>query len=123
MIKVPGFLLRRLYVKGSLQNNTGGFHFQLKNQLGSGYARKLMPLILDGEELPLESSFFTHEDQDIPLSAVSQDIPFTLSMNKSTTIKVKGVTLSKEPHKIGMSFEVQGLGTLSFDFTDMANDG
>ena len=48
-MKVPGFLLRRLYVKGSLAATEGGFEFQICNRLGSGYARRLLPLTLDGE--------------------------------------------------------------------------
>ncbi len=123
MIKVPGFLLRRLYVKGSLKNDADGFQFQIKNSLGSGYAKKVFPLMLDGEELSLESTSFIQDGHEVLLSAVSTDIPFTLPMNKSIAMIVKGVTLSDGPHKIGMSFEVQGLGKLRFDFTDLVNDG
>ena len=38
MVSVPGFLLRRLYVKESLKNTDTGFEFLLRNRLGSGYA-------------------------------------------------------------------------------------
>ena len=38
MVSVPGFLLRRLYVKGSLKNAEGGFEFQLKEIGGQGHA-------------------------------------------------------------------------------------
>ena len=38
MVSVPGFLLKRLYQRGSLKNNDTGFEFQLGNRLGSGYA-------------------------------------------------------------------------------------
>ena len=61
MVSVPGFLLRRLYVKGSLKNATGGFEFQLKNGLGSGYAHKMSPLKLDGVEVPAESTYFYYD--------------------------------------------------------------
>ena len=47
MVTVPGFLLRRLYVKQSLRNTEDGFEFQLRNRLGSGYAHKMWPLKLD----------------------------------------------------------------------------
>ena len=50
-MRVPNFLLRRLYVKGSLQPTAEGFQFQIRNRLGSGYARRLFPLTLDGGEL------------------------------------------------------------------------
>ena len=121
-MKVPAFLLRRLYVKGSLKNTPEGFQFQLRNQLGSGYARKLMPLTVDGIAVPPDSSSFTVDGREVAFSAVAEDNPFTLAMNKTTTIVVRRAPLEKAPHKIEMSFEVPGLGTMRFDFTDIPTD-
>ena len=123
MISVPSFLLKRIYVKGSLQNNEQGFQFQLKNTLGSGYGNELLPLTLDGKELPKESSYFVLDDEEVPFSAVSQERPFTLAMNKTLTIVVKGVTLAEGAHRIGFNFVAQGLGKLSFEVTDLASGG
>jgi hydroxymethylglutaryl-CoA reductase (NADPH) len=123
MITVPPFLLKRLYVKGSLRNNGQGFQFELKNTLGSGYGNELLPLTLDGKELPKKSSYFILDAEEIPFSAVSKDNPFTLGMNRTVTILVKGVTLSEGPHKIGFSFMAQGLGKLGFEATDLVSSG
>ncbi|MBI4337813.1 MAG: hypothetical protein HY683_08320 [Chloroflexi bacterium] len=122
MVTVPGFLLRRLYVKGSLSNTEDGFEFQLKNQLGSGYAKKLLPLSADGEVLAPEHSFFVIDDQRTSFVEVSEERPFTLALNRSITIRARGKRLAPGAHKIGMSFVVQGLGTLGFDFTDVVNE-
>lgn len=119
MITVPPFLLKRLYVKGSLRNTDQGFQFELRNTLGSGYGTELLPLTLDGKELPKESSYFVFDTEETPFSSVSQDRPFTLSVNTTSTILVKGVTLSEGPHKIGFSFIAQGLGKLGFEVTDL----
>ena len=62
-MKVPPFLLRRLYVKGSLRATGDGFEFQLCNRLGSGYARKLPPLTLDGDELDQTATTFEVDGQ------------------------------------------------------------
>ena len=121
-MKVPGFLLRRLYVKGSLENVNDGFRFQIKNQLGSGYAKAIHPLAVDGKEVPLESSYFSVDGKEFSFAAVGDDQPFTLAMNKATSISVHGETLTPEPHTITMSFDVAGLGTLSFDFKDVPTD-
>jgi hydroxymethylglutaryl-CoA reductase (NADPH) len=123
MISVPSFLLKRIYVKGSLQNNEQGFQFQLKNTLGSGYGNELLPLTLDGKELPREDSYFVLDGEEVPFSAVSQERPFTLAMNKTLTIVVKGVTLAEGAHRIGFNFVAQGLGKLSFEVTDLASGG
>ena len=123
MITVPGFLLRRLYVKGSLRATQDGLAFEIKNSLGSGYARGMQPLILDGVEIPMEDSHFTIDERTVAFSEVTKDIPFTLALNRATTITAAGITLSPGTHKVGMGFDVQGLGTLRFDFTDVVPDG
>ena len=123
MITVPPFLLKRLYVKGSLCNDEQGFQFQLKNTLGSGYGIELLPLVLDNRELPRDKSYFVQDSEEIPFSAISKDKPFTLAMNKTLTILNKGTTLSEGPHKLGFSFVAQSLGKLGFEVTDIVSAG
>ncbi len=122
-MRVPGFLLRRLYLKGSLRNTPEGFQFQLRNRLGSGYARAMFPLTLDGQELEMASTTFDVDGEPVSFDRVSQEIPFTLAMNKVTTIRVSGSTLDQAPHTVGMRFQVAGLGDMGFDFTDIPVDG
>ena len=122
MITVPDFLLRRFYVKGSLGNGADGFRFQLRNTLGSGYAKRLMPLTVDGEEIPLEESFFTAEGERFPFSAVSEERPLALALDKTITIWVAGHSLDKGPHKIGMGVQLAGLGDLRFDIVDVVQN-
>jgi len=97
--------------------------FQLLNKLGSGYARRLLPLTLDGEEIPLTHCAFLVDGIRVPFASVSQESPFTIALNKVTTIVAQGVTLTQGPHKIGMAFEVAGLGVLKFDFIDTPLNG
>ena len=119
MLTVPSFILRRLYVKGSLRNAGNEFQFDICNKLGAGYARKLFPIIVDGEPASIEECSFRADGTDHTFQDVSQNTPFTLALNKTTIIMVRGRTLAKGPHTIGMSFEVPGLGVLNFDFTDV----
>jgi hydroxymethylglutaryl-CoA reductase (NADPH) len=119
MIAVPSFLLKRLYVKGSLRNNQEGFQFDLRNTLGSGYGKELLPLALDGRELPKEDSYYLQDSLPVCFNSVSQEKPFTLAMNKNLTMLVKGVSLSKEPHKLKISFVAEGIGPLSFEVMDL----
>ncbi len=123
MVSVPGFLLRRLYVKGSLKNAAGGFEFELRNSLGSGYSQKVWPLKLDGEELQAERSCFIVDGKETPFSDVSTDNTFSLEVNKTITIWTDGVALEPGVHTIEMGFDVPGLGTMTFDFTDEVVDG
>ena len=122
MVTVPGFLLRRLYVKTSLRNTDNGFAFDLRNGLGSGYAHKLCPIKVDGEEVPLESTYFTMDGASTFFSQVSEQKVFALPMNKTITVCVDAVSLEQGPRRIDMGFDVPGMGTLKFDFTDLPSN-
>ena len=118
MVSIPGFILRRLYVKGSLRNTDTGFEFQILNKLGSGQARRLLPLSVDGQDLSLEACAFHLEGEIISFQEVSKENPFAMALNKATLISARGVTLSEGSHTVGMAFEVGGFGVLKFEFVD-----
>ena len=59
------------------------------------------------------------DDKRVTFDAVTNDTPFTLAMNKTTTIVYAGGAVGDGPHKIGMRFEVAGLGEIGFDFSDV----
>lgn len=118
MVSIPPFLLRRLYVKGSLRRTEDGFEFQLRNQLGSGYARQMLPLKVNGQEVPLEQCSFSVDGKETPFTQVTPEQPFTLALNRTTTVKVRGISLEPGAHKVVVGFVVQGFGPLAFDFTD-----
>jgi hypothetical protein len=117
---VPGFLLRQLYVKGSLQATPAGFSFKVANKLGSGAAHAMAPVTLDGKPQPMEQTFFKGDGDGkrVAFAAVSDRQPFTLAMGHSLTISVESGSISRGKHKIGMAFVVKGIGELSFDVTD-----
>lgn len=118
MVTVPGFLLRRLYVKQSLRKTDTGFEFELRNRLGSGYAHGMQPLKVDGVEVPLENTRFVMEGSETPFSEISRQSTFTLAMNKTIIVRTDAFDLGPGTHKVEMGFDVPGLGTLQFDFTD-----
>jgi hypothetical protein len=53
---------------------------------------------------------------------VTRERTFSLAMNRTITVSVTGVSLEPGPRKIGMGFDVPGLGTLRFEFTDLVTD-
>lgn len=122
-MQVPPFLLRRLYVKGSLRNIDDGFEFRLSNTLGSGYAQAMLPLSFDGEQAPLDRSFFFLDGRKVAFTEVSEAQPFTLAMNAVTVIRVEGRRLAPGDHRLKMGFVVLGLGPMEFEVTDTLSEG
>ena len=50
-MRVPGFLLRQLYVAGSLQNEPDGFSLQARNPLGDGTLVRIGRIRVDGQDI------------------------------------------------------------------------
>jgi hypothetical protein len=119
-LKVPGFLLRRLYVKGSLRATDDGFAIDLKNTLGSGYARRLLPLAINGADVDVAKCFFEVDGVVNSFGDVTPENPFSLAMNRISTLGARGVVLPEGIVTVRIGFEVQGLGELSFEITDEA---
>ena len=120
MVQVPPFILKRLYVRGSLHAVETGFSFDVVNQLGVGYAWEMLPVTLDGVPQPLAQTYFRQPDgTQIAFSDVSEALPFTLEMGGHLTIGVEGVTVTPGPHKVGMGFVVRGIGPLSFEVNEI----
>jgi hydroxymethylglutaryl-CoA reductase (NADPH) len=116
---VPAFILRRLYVRGSLQNTTTGWCFTLKNSLGSGYAHGMVPLRVDEtEEVPMDRTTFENDGVTISFDQVNEENTFGLQMNRSIIISVFGEQLSRGAHRIDFACIVPGLGQIGFDFVD-----
>ena len=109
MVSVPGFLLRRLYVKGSLRATDDGLAFDLKNSLGSGFANGMQPLTVDGQEVPMENTTFTVGGKSLSFADVSPEVPFTLAMNRTTTVAATGVVVA--PGRAHHRHGVRGAGT------------
>ena len=119
-MKVPGFLLRRLYVKGSLQATQTGFAFELHNSLGSGSVHGMKPLTLDSAPQDRDRTYFRRADgSEVAFSAISEKEPFALEMGRSLTVHVEGTKLTPGKHEIGLSFVVPVIGTLGFTVDDV----
>ena len=122
-MQVPEFLLRRLYVKGSLRNTEGGFAFDLRNSLGAGYAEQVLPLSLDGDQLPLSAARFVVDGVTTPFAAVSSQAPFTLAMDGLVTVEANAPALTDGKHRIGIGFIVTGMGETAGNGLDDDGNG
>lgn len=119
-MKVPGFLLRRLYVKGSLQNSTTGFCFELHNSLGSGSVHGMHPLTVDGKPQDSTRTFFRRTNgSEVAFAAIDEKNPFALEMGRSLIVHAEGIKLAPGKHEIGLSFVVPIIGALGFTVDDV----
>ena len=80
-------------------------------------------MTVDGEEVPVDAAFFALDDAVTRSTRCPRGNTFTLALNRTITIRAEDITLPPGARKIGMGFDVPGLGTLKFDFVDVVADG
>ena len=117
-MQIPTFLLRKLYVKGSLENVDGGFKFKLKNSISSATAVNFNPLKVNGNEYPLDSTMISSEDGEIAGNAISEENTFPIKVGLDITVHVKGDQLAAGEHTIDISLATMEVGDLAFDVID-----
>ena len=117
-MQIPAFLLRKLYIKGSLENVDDGFKFKIKNSLSPGTATEMDPIKVDDTEYPLENTVVTSEDVEVKGSEVSADNPIPIKVGVELVIMVKGEQLEEGEHKIDIGLQTKEAGKLAFDVKD-----
>ena len=116
-MQIPTFLLRKLYVKGSLENVDDGFKFKLKNSISSATAVDFKPLKVNGNEYSLDTTIISSEDGEIAVNEISKENSFPIKVGLDITVHVKGDQLAAE-HTIDIALATTEVGDLAFDVTD-----
>lgn len=118
MPRIPEFLLKALYVKGSLQRQDDGFEFQMKNDLGPARIIGANPLQLDRRPIPLENSSFVHGDQEMGFADVTAEQSVLMRKGEAITVRVTDHTLRPGRHTLSISVVVKDMGNVNFNVTD-----
>ena len=118
MAKIPDFLLRALYVKGSLKNNEYGFEFQMKNDFGPVRIVDAHPLILDRRPIPLESCRFLIGEHSAGFADVTPEKSVLMGKGEAISIHVSGTTLKPGRRSLGIDVLVKDLGQIRFTVSD-----
>ncbi len=117
-MQIPAFLLRKLYIKGSLENVEGGFSLKIKNSLAPGTTTAVAPIKVDGNEYSLDSTIIRYGDGEVVGSEISEEKTFPIKIGVEIEIFVKGDPLLEGEHTIDLSITTKEAGVLSFDVTD-----
>jgi len=119
MGSIPTFLLKKLYVKGSLKNTTGGFELAIQNTLAPGTIAGLAPLKVDGQEYPLEKiTVVLPNGNEVSAIGVSGAAPLRFAIGDKVTIQVAGDPLPAGMHNLTISPKTKEAGLLEIAVQD-----
>lgn len=117
-MQIPSFLLRKLYIKGSLENVEGGFSFKLKNSLSPGTTTAVAPIKVNGNEYSLDSTTIRSGDIEILGSDISEENTFPIKVGVEIEIFIAADPLPEGEHTLDLSLKTKEAGTLAFDVKD-----
>jgi hypothetical protein len=119
-VRVPGFLLRQLYVSGSLRNEPGGFALQARNPLGDGTIVRIGRISVDGQDIAPGDVSARREDDPVVYRAdeVSRSHPVTFRRGDVVTFRVAGWQLEPGDHQLELEVDELDLGRLSLAIRD-----
>lgn len=118
MAKIPEFLLKALYVKGSLQGDESGFEFQMKNEIGPVRIVGAQPLQLNRRPVPMDQCRFIHGDQEAGFDDVTVDHSVLMRKGEAITVKVDGYPLKRGRYTLGIGVVVKDMGKVTFSISD-----
>jgi hydroxymethylglutaryl-CoA reductase (NADPH) len=122
-MKIPSFLLKKLYTVGSLRNTDRGAQFALKNRLSDAELTGLKTLMIDGEAVALADVRLDFGDHHILTAQdVGRERPLPFPLRSTVTIWTGTHELRKGSHEIEIGFEARPFGNLQFKIKDAIAD-
>ncbi|MGC9201917.1 MAG: C-glycoside deglycosidase beta subunit domain-containing protein [Thermoproteota archaeon] len=120
---IPSFMLRQLYVKGSLQNikegdQIKGYSFKLRNNLGSGTIKGTLNILVD--EAPIEPELVSIRKGENEFSVKeleTKSMPFDIGDEVTFIVRKEG-GLQPGTHKITINSRTLEYGKIEISFSD-----
>ena len=119
MPAIPPFVLKKLYVNGSLRAEDDGFALDLKNVIAPGMIAAFTGLDLDGQPVdPVQVTLVPPSGNPRAASQVSPQAPLLFPVSATVTLRVAGATLVPGPHELAIHVLVQEVGPLDIPVSD-----
>lgn len=119
MPAIPPFVLKKLYVKGSLRTEKDGFAFDLKNTIAPAAITTFAGLDVDGVRLTQpQVTIIPSAGQPRAMGDISVETPLHLPLNATITLHVTGEALGPELHRLAVHIVVQEVGPLEIPIAD-----
>lgn len=112
-------LLRQLYSFGSLENESTGFHFSLKNRLSDAAVTRIVRCLVDEVEVPLANLVLEFAaGRERAAVDVTPERPAAFALRDTARIRAVATPLAGGPHDLRFEFETQPFGALALRARD-----
>ncbi|MGQ0535944.1 MAG: hypothetical protein ACT4PT_07715 [Methanobacteriota archaeon] len=118
MMRVPSFMLRRLYVKSSLESFNGGFEFKLQNTLATATLVAPPQVTLNGEVVSARRIVLEIDDETVKAEHVTATRPLLFPKNAVIRVQVERTRMPASPVSLGVATHTREWGILQFEVED-----
>ncbi|MBL7063232.1 MAG: hypothetical protein ISS49_03350 [Anaerolineae bacterium] len=119
MPAIPPFILKKLYVKGSLRVEGGSFALDIKNTIAPATITAFTGLDVDGQAMDSAQVTVVPPGGDPrPMSDVSAQSPLLFPVGATVTLRVAGKTLEPGSHELVIAVVVREVGPLDIPVSD-----
>jgi hydroxymethylglutaryl-CoA reductase (NADPH) len=119
MPAIPPYILKKLYAKGSLRAEDGGFALDLKNTIAPGTITGFAGLDVDGQAVDAAQVTLIPPGKDPRMANdVSAETPLYFDAGATVTLRVTGTLLDPGPHELVIHVVVQDVGPLDIPVSD-----
>ena len=123
MVTIPNFLLRRLYVRGSLRNTPEGCAFALKNGIDTGTVTAIPRVEIDGVSYPAGVlAVHVPGEGTFPGTAITPQAPLSLGVGMTVTVRLTGMVLQPGEHTLKVQIQAQELGKVEIKVKDRVRE-
>ena len=119
MPAIPPFVLKKLYVNGSLRAEDDGFALDLKNVIAPGTIVAFAGLDLDGQAIdPAQVTLVPPGGSPRSTGGISSQAPLLFPVSSTVTLRVAGETPAPGPHTLAIHVVVKEVGPLNIPVSD-----
>lgn len=115
---IPKFLLKRIYVNGSLRETSEGIAFDLFNSIGPGILTRLNNIKLNDKTFSPHEILITIGDNIFKGSDISDRNPAIFFHNQKSTCIILGAKLAKGLHTITVDLLSREAGKVTVTIQD-----
>jgi len=119
MPAIPPFILKKLYVRGSLHTEGDGFAFDIENTIAPATITAFTALDVDGQAMDAaQVTLVPPGGNPRPMSEVSDQAPLHFPIGATVTLRATGKVLDPGPHELVIHVVVQEVGPLDIPVSD-----
>lgn len=119
MPAIPPFVLKKLYLRGSLRSEAGGFSLCLKNVIAPGSITGISGMVLDGQNVDIATATVTPAGGEARTAGdISREAPLQFPLGSEVTLSVAGEPLEPGAHRLTIRVIVRDVGPLEIPISD-----